>query len=957
MSAFFQSILLRPVTVLPTLALLVVGSTAGAQLQAVPAVTDDAQVPFSLNNLTTGPTALVGPGGVAVSSDGTVYVTDSGAHGTANGRVVRITPASQVSGTTAVIAGTAAVLGVTVTTPNAVVVDSLGNLYIADIGGHQVLKVTNPETTPTAAAVSYGTGQENPTALAVDSSNNLYIADAGQNAVFVAGTTTKLASGQTGPVGLAVDSAGNVYFADKSDVVFKYTKSTALRSQLLTGFSFASAPTNVPIGMGFDPAGNLYILDSGAGKLHEYNPSATANTTQIPFSNITTAGSLAVSTAGNIFLSNHSGNAVDELFYNNNPVNFGAIAAATNSAKVTVNDYFSVAESNVAFYESVLGDSTGEFVAPGTNPCLNTPKNNPTGVTAGTQCSFQFYVNYLSNTPGLRRGVFGLTDANKDIFAIPAIGISQIGRLALYPGNQTILTPPAGGFFEPQGLAITGNSGTLFVADEGGNLSVTPPTFNNGAVYQYAQGTGSPTKVGPTFPLWSAPTSLALNSAGNLYVADYNGTVTVVPSPWTGAGANLTFPTGATLTHPMALAFDPSGDLYIGDMGPGGVSATAQNPGYIIKVPANGGPAVKLNYQVSGVPVVFPQALVTDTAGNLYIADGGDGSTDMGGLVVVPVNGTAPFLLPSDGYQPFGAGLSQPAGLSFDAAGDLYVLDGYNQRVLVFPITYNASGTPTLTNADITPLGQTTAQAGSSGITATLVTPTSLVVWPAGQNVTVTDIGFQGTGQGATYPTQVVSLDSTNTTLNAPANSSASAMGVNTGNEVMNFTNPTTTGDTFAFTLSVCGSNNTSVSTSVVSPCFPAIKNNNLYQNPTEDFYLANNGAYAGSYIKATGQVQAPDAVLTGPEFSFSQTVTVTLTNQGLATLNIYNINVTGSASLSGGTCGATLAGGASCTILMTFNNGVFFTTGTVTVTDNSGGVTLPTTATQSVSTFFLFSF
>jgi hypothetical protein len=241
-------------------------------------------------------------------------------------------------------------------------------------------------------------------------------------------------------------------------------------------------------------------------------------------------------------------------------------------------------------------------------------------------------------------------------------------------------------------------------------------------------------------------------------------------------------------------------------------------------------------------------------------------------------------------------------------------------------------------------------------MTATLITPTSLVVWPGGQNVTVTDIGFQGTGQGATYSPQVVSLDSTNTTLNAPANSSASAMGVNTGNEVMNFTNPTTTGDTGAFTLSVCGSNNTSVSPSVVSPCFPKITNTNfLYQNPTEDFYLANNGAYAGSYIKATAQAQAPDAALSGPTFTFSQTVTITLANRGLATLNIYSINVTGSAYQSGGTCGATLAGGSSCTILMTFNNGVFFTTGTVTVTDNSGGVTLPTTATQSFSTFFVF--
>ena len=107
-------------------------------------------------------------------------------------------------------------------------------------------------------------------------------------------------------------------------------------------------------------------------------------------------------------------------------------------------------------------------------------------------------------------------------------------------------------------------------------------------------------------------------------------------------GTALSLTGAVALNHPMSLAFDPSGNLYIGDMGPAGTGATASNPGYIIKVPADGGPATRLNYTVGGVPIVFPQALTTDSQGNLYIADGGDGDTDQGGVDVVPVaTGTA----------------------------------------------------------------------------------------------------------------------------------------------------------------------------------------------------------------------------------------------------------------------------------------------------------------------------
>ncbi|HEY4045232.1 MAG TPA: NHL repeat-containing protein, partial [Acidobacteriaceae bacterium] len=605
---------------LSTLALLLAGATARAQ------VTYDAQIPFNLNALT-----LVSPSGVAVAPDGTVYLTDI--QSATTGRVLQITPTGTVGGT----GGGAASLTSTVVTlaprvggslvnlknPNAVAVDSTGALYIADIAGQQVLKLANPETSSVATVVTYP-GTETPSALAVDASNNLYIADSKQPAIYevTGGTATKLAISPATlkPVGLTVDASGNVYFADAlNNAIYKYTASGTSTAVFLaspsTGpFQFSSATAGLPIGLGFDPAGFLYVLDSSAAKLWQINTTTPSTNYLVPFTGITAPGSLAVSSIGNLYMSDDSNKAADELFYNNNPVNFGTIAAGAASPLVNVNYQFNTAVTGLKFFQSVQGDTTGEFVSSST-ACTG---------ASGTICTMKFGANYMAATPGLRQGAWGLKDPLGKLYAIPSVGISQAADLALYPGVQMTLsqTSPAPTLYEPQGLAVTGNGGTLFVGDEGGILSTAPPTYTHGAVWAYTSGTGTPQSVGS----FKTPMALALDGAGDLFVADYAGTVTEFPPlvavsgtvTWPGFGTQLSFPPSAALTHPMSLAFDPSGNLYIGDMGSQGTGATAGQPGYIIKVPPNGGTPVKLNYTVGGTAVIFPQALATDIYGNLF---------------------------------------------------------------------------------------------------------------------------------------------------------------------------------------------------------------------------------------------------------------------------------------------------------------------------------------------------
>ena len=99
-------------------------------------------------------------------------------------------------------------------------------------------------------------------------------------------------------------------------------------------------------------------------------------------------------------------------------------------------------------------------------------------------------------------------------------------------------------------------------------------------------------------------------------IADFNlGEVVAVPA--NNATQPYVLNTGGLLQHPISLALDFLGDLYIGDAGPYGDDATSQVPGYVVEVPDSGS---AFALPIPGVSVIFPQALVQDSvSGNLLI--------------------------------------------------------------------------------------------------------------------------------------------------------------------------------------------------------------------------------------------------------------------------------------------------------------------------------------------------
>jgi hypothetical protein len=385
----------------------------------------------------------------------------------------------------------------------------------------------------------------------------------------------------------------------------------------------------------------------------------------------------------------------------------------------------------------------------------------------------------------------------------------------------------------------------------------------------------------------------------------------------------------------MSLAFDPSGNLYIGDMGPKGTAATALNPGYIVKVPANGGTPVKL--KISGTPVIFPEALVFDSYGNLFIADGGDGQANYSAVDVVPAStGTASAI----SFGSFGS-LSEPSGLNLDAANDLYVLDGYNDRILVAPVTYTGT-VPSINSNNITLLGGTK---GVSGLTSPLVTPTNMVLWPGGQNLTVADLGYEPTSGGGASPVQLLTLQSLNASVNATSGP-AFVTGVNVGNEEITFAAPSPGTFSGGFTLANCGTTGVTVEPGITAECLSTLSYNGSGTS-SATFTLNGNvsldNSVLGNMITVSGTPTVPigQLVYNGPDNSLNQTVT--LTNIWVGSLKISNIAIqilSGGATVTGGTCttATSLTANQSCTLGFKFSD-IIVDSANIQITDNNDGV------------------
>jgi sugar lactone lactonase YvrE len=247
-------------------------------------------------------------------------------------------------------------------------------------------------------------------------------------------------------------------------------------------------------------------------------------------------------------------------------------------------------------------------------------------------------------------------------------------------------TGAAAEFTQPSGVAVDA-SGTVYVIDYNDQKirKITPAgvvtTFAGSGHAGYADGTGAATE-------FSDPTGIAVDGSGNIYVCDKGnqrireispaGVVTTIAGDGVAGYADSTNPLSAEFMDPSGIALDAAGNLYIADannerirkMTPAGVVSTLA--GSATRGYAEGVAAV--------AEFGNPQDVAVDASGNVYVADVENNRvrrvTPAGTVTTYAGNGEEGVV---DGPASV-AEFEGPEALALDSSGNLYVADGSRIR-------------------------------------------------------------------------------------------------------------------------------------------------------------------------------------------------------------------------------------------------------------------------------------
>jgi uncharacterized protein YjdB len=621
-------------------------------------------------------------------------------------------------------------------TPECLMVDAAGNVYIGDDNNYEIRKVSPTGIITTIAGTgTSGFGADgiaatasaitNVAGMAMDASGNLYFTDIANNRIrkintsgivtTIAGTGVGAFSGDGGPAtaaqvnhpfGLAFDAAGNLLFTDSqnqrvrkintSGIISTFAGTGSIGSTGDGGLATAATFYNLNF-LRIDGRGNVYITDNGNHKIRMINPAGIVSTfagngtaggagdggaataAQLDF-----PGGVAIDGAGNVFIACDVTNNVRVVSSSGIITSYAGTGTAGYSGDggaATAAKLHTTVDVAIDNYGNLLIIDQANNVVRKVGPV----NANVGAISGAASLCMGSSITLSDATAG---GVW--TSSSSAVATINSVtgvvvpvgpGTTIISYAVTYScgtayATQTLTVYPSAAPISGTTTVCPGNTISLSDATGGGVWSSNNPAI--GTV------TGSGVVTGVTagnvlisYSLGGGCGAATIITVGNPVITTFAGTGT------SGLGASGGLATATALNYAIHMSMDATGNIYYSDytnslirkISPSGIVTTVAGNG-TVGYSGDGGLA-------TSAAIRNPTGTAVDAAGNLYFSDyqGYEIRKVTASGIISTIAGTGILGSSGDGIPATSAAINHCWGVAVDGSGNVYFADRYNHKI------------------------------------------------------------------------------------------------------------------------------------------------------------------------------------------------------------------------------------------------------------------------------------
>jgi len=614
--------------------------------------------------------------------------------------------------------------------PRGVAVDTDGTLYVADTKNNTIRKVTSTGTVTTLAGTAGTEGSTNgtgaaarfnePFGIAVDSAGDLFVVDASNNAVrkvTAAGVVTTLAGGGapgtadgTGtaarldePRGICIDTNGTLYVADYDNHLIRRITPAGVVTTLAGQADAPGSADGVgtaasfrgPMGIAVDATGVVYVADSGNRSIRRIAANGTVTTLSLSGGRLSEPRGVVLTAAGTLLVADYGSHSIRSI------TSSGAISTLAGSADSPGTTDGTTAASRFHYPSGLAMTSAGTvYVADTENDTIRSINGSEVTTLAGLAgrvltadglgAEARFDAPFA--TAADSNGVVYVADSTAHVIRKIADGV--VTTFAGLPGSFGVDdgTGDAARFYSPSGVAVD-TAGNVYVADTLNSTvrKITPERVvttlaGTGRTRGTADGTGTAARFGEPF-------GITVDANNNVYVSDASnntirkitsaGVVTTLAGRSGSAGSADGSGTNAQFRVPYGIAVDAAGVVFVVDHGNHTIRRVSAE-GVVTTLAGTAGSTGSTDGSGAAARFNYPSGIAVARDGTAYVADTDNqvirAITTAG--EVSTAGGTAGRNGSTDGTST-AARFFNPKGIAISEDGRLYVADLGNRTIRV----------------------------------------------------------------------------------------------------------------------------------------------------------------------------------------------------------------------------------------------------------------------------------